>query len=100
MVPPILIGGQVPVRSLRFSRQGKVAATLLMYPGKAKNSRLELVNVCLCFVRWEKSYETPTGAAESWPLAFDGGVTGTLKVKLEACPTSHMEIRRRVIDAG
>jgi hypothetical protein len=43
VVPPIRIGGHVPVRASKFFRHGLVAVTLVKYDGKVKNSKLEHV---------------------------------------------------------
>lgn len=48
------------------------------------------------------AYDTPTGAAESWLLALDGGVPGTVKDKAEAkemWPKSQVEERKSAIGA-
>jgi hypothetical protein len=59
-----------------------------MYAGNVKNSSLCNQQT---HSRYEnKTHETPTGAAESWPLELAGGDDGTVNVR-SAAATVHIK---------
>lgn len=64
VVPPIRSGGQVPVKSFKFWRQVVVAATLSIYAGKVKNSRLAILLANISKEWWWYLRDTNRGRSE------------------------------------
>ncbi len=61
-----------------------------MYAGKVKNSSLKGGLTEYQRSHYGDTHETPTGAAESWPLELDGGDDGTVKLRVAAA-TPHVK---------
>jgi hypothetical protein len=74
-VPPIRIGGQIPVNSSKFFKHWFVAVTFVKYEGNVKNSNLQHVRLAIEILG--EAYDTPTGAG-AITAAPSGAAEGTV----------------------